>query len=312
MSVDDKDIDNQDGSFDLLAHEKKISDIYQNSKAYQAEKPNAQLDSEIMAIAKQQLLGNSSLLAKDHTLVQQIATDKNRQNKTQNKTKTQNNSSKSWQGPFSLVASVGVLGILFITQTDYFINPNYIVTGDAHIINAPVMRAPNIIESEILSPESAAVKPSQSIKKPASAQKYELLLDEESLSKESLNNESFNKELVAMQRKRVSVSPDQKMLKEQMMKTFKLADNAVKKSPMSLSDISKLAELLKLEQTLQNMSERATSVSNVKMQQNLFEQLNLYQKSHEEFELTEKYLSVLTDKQAQQLKTVATEAPSEN
>ncbi|MGK0382472.1 MAG: hypothetical protein ACI8QG_002243, partial [Flavobacteriales bacterium] len=37
-----------------------------------------------------------------------------------------------------------------------------------------------------------------------------------------------------------------------------------------------------------------------------------YQKSHEEFELTEKYLSVLTDKQVQQLKSVATEAPSEN
>ena len=312
MSIDDKDIDNQDGSFDLLAHEKKISDIYQNSKAYQAEKPNAQLDSEIMAIAKQQLLGNSSLLAKDHTLVQQIATDKNRQNKTQNKTKTQNNSPKSWQGPFSLVASVGVLGILFITQTDYFINPNYIVTGDAHIINVPVMRAPNIIESEILIPESAAVQPFQSIKKPASAQKYEMLLEEESFDKESLNKESFNKELMVMQRKRVLVSPDQKVLKEQMMNMSKLADNAVKKSPMSLSDMSKLTELLKLSQALQYMSEGVTSALNVKMQQNLFEQLSLYQKSHDEFELTKKYLSVLTDKQAQQLKSVATEAPSEN
>ena len=305
-------IDNKDGSFDLLAHEKKISDIYQNSKAYQAEKPNAQLDSEIMAIAKQQLLGNSSLLAKDHALVQQIATDKNRQNKTLNKTQTQNNSPKSWQGLFSLVASVGVLGILFITQTDYFINPNYIVIDDAHIINAPSMQASKIIESEIFTPESAAEQPFQSIKKLASAQKYEVLLEEESFDKESLNKESFNKKLMAIQRKRVSVSPDQKVLKEQMMNMSKLADNAVKKSPMSLSDMSKLTELLKLSQALQYMSEGVTSALNVKMQQNLFEQLSLYQKSHEEFELTEKYLSVLTDKQAQQLKSVATEAPSEN
>lgn len=287
MSVDDKGLDNQDGTFDLLVHEKKISDIYQNSKAHQAEKPNAQLDSEIMAIAKQQLLGSYSLLAKDQTLLQQISADKNRQKKTQ--TKTQNNSPKSWQGPFSLAASVGVLGILFITQTDYFINPNYIVTGDAQIIDAPAMRAPNIIEAEILTPESAAAQPFQSIKKPTSAQKYEVLLDEE-----SFNKESFNKELMAMQRKRVSVSPDQKVLKKQMM------------------NMSKLAELLRLEQALQNMSERVTSASNVKMQQNLFEQLIQYQKSHEEFELTEKYLSVLTDKQVQQLKSVATEAPSEN
>jgi hypothetical protein len=287
MSVDDKGLDNQDGTFDLLVHEKKISDIYQNSKAHQAEKPNAQLDSEIMAIAKQQLLGSYSLLAKDQTLLQQISADKNRQNKTQ--TKTQNNSPKSWQGPFSLAASVGVLGILFITQTDYFINPNYIVTGDAQIIDAPAMRAPNIIEAEILTPESAAAQPFQSIKKPTSAQKYEVLLDEE-----SFNKESFNKELMAMQRERVSVSPDQKVLKKQMM------------------NMSKLAELLRLEQALQNMSERVTSASNVKMQQNLFEQLIQYQKSHEEFELTEKYLSVLTDKQVQQLKSVATEAPSEN
>jgi hypothetical protein len=297
MSVDDKGLDNQDGTFDLLVHEKKISDIYQNSKAHQAEKPNAQLDSEIMAIAKQQLLGSYSLLAKDHTLLQQISADKNRQNKTQ--TKTQNNSPKSWQGPFSLAASVGVLGILFITQTDYFINPNYIVTGDAQIIDAPAMRAPNIIEAEILTPESAAAQPFQSIKKPTSAQKYEVLLDEESFNKESFNKESFNKEsfnkeLMAMQRERVSVSPDQKVLKKQMM------------------NMSKLAELLRLEQALQNMSERVTSASNVKMQQNLFEQLIQYQKSHEEFELTEKYLSVLTDKQVQQLKSVATEAPSEN
>jgi hypothetical protein len=305
MSVDDKGLDNQDGTFDLLVHEKKISDIYQNSKAHQAEKPNAQLDSEIMAIAKQQLLGSYSLLAKDQTLLQQISADKNRQKKTQ--TKTQNNSPKSWQGPFSLAASVGVVGILFITQTDYFINPNFIVTGGAQIIDASAMRAPNIIEAEILTPESAAAQPFQSIKKPTSAQKYEVLLDEE-----SFNKESFNKELMAMQRKRVSVSPDQKVLKKQMMNMSKLADNAVKKLPMSLSDMSKLAELLRLEQALQNMSERVTSASNVKMQQNLFEQLSQYQKSHEEFELTEKYLSVLTDKQVQQLKSVATEAPSEN
>ncbi|MFB1035110.1 MAG: hypothetical protein QMC38_07155, partial [Sinobacterium sp.] len=121
-------IDNKDESFELLAHEKTISELYHN-KECKAEVPSAQINAEIMAMAKQQLLDNSLLLIKE-----QSSTNKN----------PQNNTKKTWQWPFSLVASVGILGILFISQKDYFINPSNVVAGDAGILNAPVMRTPDI------------------------------------------------------------------------------------------------------------------------------------------------------------------------
>jgi phospholipase/lecithinase/hemolysin len=81
---------------------------------------------------------------------------------------------------------------------------------------------------------------------------------------------------------------------------------------MSLSELSKLAELLRIELATQNMSEIEASASIIKMQQSLFAQLAQYQKSHVDFIITEKYLNVLTDNQVQQLKPNAKKAVSEN
>ena len=91
-----------------------------------------------------------------------------------------------------------------------------------------------------------------------------------------------------------------------------LADNAPNTPSMSLVEMTRLAELLKLDLSLQNKSGEEMSVSRVNMQQTLFEQLSQYQKSHEEFTITEKYLSVLTDKQVQQLIPIIIEAVPEN
>ncbi len=282
--------DSKDGSFDsfnLLAHEKKISELYQNNKKYSVEEPSAQIDSEILAMAKQQLSDHSSLLAKNQTLDQPPPANKNTQRKTQ----------KAWQWPFSLVASVGILGVLFITQRDYFIDPSNVVAGDAGILNEPVMRAPDISAAETLTEEITAEQSFQVMKMAASAQKHEGRLD---------------KELIAVERKRMSISRTPKVLKEQMLDKSMLEDNSAKTSPMSLFDMSKLAELLTLELAIQNMSELEASASSVKMQQTLFEHLTQYQKSHAEFKITEKFLSVLTEKQVQQLKQFSAEAVSEN
>jgi hypothetical protein len=292
MSGDDK-----DESFDLLAHEKKISELYQNNKKHQTVEPSTQIDSGIMAMAKQQISGNSSLLTKGQTLKQQPPDNKN------TKTKTRNMSQKAWQWPFSLVASVGFLGVLLITQRDYFIHPKNIFVGDAGVLNAPVMRGPDISEAESFTEALATVQSFQAKKIAASAQKYEILLDKEVL---------LDKKLIAVERKIISISHTAKLLKEQMLDKSMLEGNSAKTSPMLLSEMSKLAELLKQELAIQNMSELQASASSLKMQQTLFEQLIQYQKSHADFIISEKYSSVLTDKQVQQVKSVATEAVSEN
>jgi hypothetical protein len=276
MSGDNKSADNKDETFELLAHEKKISELYQNNKQQQAQQPSAQIDSRIMAMAKQQLSDNSSLLTKAATLDQQSSAHK----------KTQHKSQKAWQWPFSLVASVGILSILFITQKDYFIHSNIIASGD-----------PDIGEVEKFSEELVAVQSFQANEAPASALKSEVLLD---------------KGFVTAQRKNMSVSQTSKLLNEQLSDRSMLEDNSLKTSPISLLDMTKLAELLKRHQTIQNISEVEATASSVKMQQTLFEHLTRYQKSHAEFIIPDKYLSVLTEKQVEQLTSFATETVPEN
>jgi hypothetical protein len=312
VSSDNKGSDKKDESFDLLAHEKKISELYQNTKAFQVEKSSAQLDSKIMAMAKQQLSGNSALLTQEQSLSQQSLSNKNKQRKTQNK------SPKSWQWPFSLVASVGLLGILFITQRDYFINPSNIVVGETDIFNGPTMQAPDISQSEKYPQEIAVDQSFQEMKSVSSSSKSELLSYEEVMidKKVMLDKEMhldkdmhldkemlLDKEFSVVARKRLSISQPQKALEEQIVEKSLLEDNSVKTSMMSLSDMSELAGSLKIEQAIQNISKLEASASSVDMQQILFKQLIQYQKSHTEFEITEKYLSVLTDEQIRKLKT---------
>jgi hypothetical protein len=280
--------DNKNEFFDLLAHEKQISDLYQNNKEGQVEGPSAKVDAGIMAIAKLQLSDNHSLMTKEKMLEQQG----NGYSSTPYKVK------RAWQWPLSLVASVGILSVLFITQNKYFIAPTDVVAKDTGILNAPAMRAPNISMVEPLTEEVAAEQSFQVKQVAASAQKAESQLRKENITITTMN--------------RMSLSQTPKILKEQMFDKSMLEDNLAKITPMSLLDISKLAELLKLELATQNMPDRAASASRVMMQQTLFQHLTQYQKSHADFELTEKYLSVLTEKQARQLKSVGTEAVLNN
>ena len=269
--------DNKDEFFNLLAHEKIISDLYQNNKQHQVEEPSAQIDSGIMAMAKQQLSGNASLVTKDKTPNQQTFANKD----------TKNNKGKLWQRPFSLVASVGFLGVLLITQRDYFVHPNNIVSEDADRLNAPVMQTPDSSKVARLTQEITAVQSFEAKKTQATTQKSELL---------------FDKGFITVERKKLSVMPASKLLKEQMLDKSILEDNSAKTSPMSLSDMSKLAALLKLELTMQNVPELDASVSRIKMQQSLFENLLQYQQINKKFKIPEEFLSVLTENQLQQLK----------
>jgi hypothetical protein len=279
--------DNKNESFDLLAHEKKLSELYQNDKKHQGEEPSAQIDSEIMAMAKLQLSENSRSLHKEQTLNLQPSGNKNKKG----------NPKKLWQWPFSLVASVGILGLLFITQRDYFILPTNIVAGDAGILTEPVSLVPDISQSAKEAEGKAAEPSFQALQMTASAHKTEALLDEK---------------LTAVVSKRMSISETPKVLTERMLDRSMLEKNSAKTSSMSLSDMSKLAELLRQELAKQNLSELEPSASNVKKQQTLFEQLTQYQKSHGEFEISEEFLNVLTDKQVEQLKSMATEAIPNN
>lgn len=274
-------IDNKDESFELLVYEKTISELYHN-KECQAEVPSAQINAEIMAMAKQQLLDNSLLLIKE-----QSSTNKN----------PQNNTKKTWQWPFSLVASVGILGILFISQKDYFINPSNVVAGDAGILNAPVMRTPDISQADRFTQELSVAKSFETKKTLAYAQKSE---------------ERLEKRLIAVETKAMLIRQVPKVLEKQMLDKLMLEDIDAKESPMSLSDMSKIAAFLKQELTKQNKSELKVSALSAKMQQNLFENLLQYQNNNPDFKITEKYWSVLSEKQLQQLKLVATKAVSEN
>jgi hypothetical protein len=305
MSSDNKGSDKKDESFDLLAHEKKISELYQSTKAFQAEKSSTQLDSKIMAMAKQQLSGNSGLLTQEQSLAQQSLGNKNKQRKTQN------NSPKLWQWPFSLVASVGLLGILFITQREYFIYPSNIFVGETDIFNEPIIQAPDISQSEKHPQEIGVDHSFQEMKSVSSSSKSELLsykevmIDKKVMLDKDMHLDKdilLDKEFSAVARKRISISQPQKVLEEQIMEKSLLEDNSVKTSIMSLSDMSELARSLKIEQAIQNISKLEASASSVNMQQILFKQLILYQKNYAEFEITEKYLSVLTDEQIRKLK----------
>ena len=200
--------DNKDKSFTLLAHEKKISELYQNSKKINAEEPSALIDSGIMAIAKQHLLDTPCLLSKD-----QMPTDKS----------TKSNTHKISKWPFLLVASVGLLSVLLMTQKDYFIHPNNIIAGDASILNEPVMQSRDIGAAEILAEEIAteqsvramaeemvAEQSVGAIRMVASAQKYETVLDQE---------------LTAKARKSKAVRQTPEMLSELMLNKVMLEDN---------------------------------------------------------------------------------------
>jgi hypothetical protein len=286
MSGDNKSA-NKDNFFELLGHEKKISELYQNNKQHQTEEPSVQVDAEIMAMAKQQLSDNTNLPAKDQTPKQQLVSNNKMLGKTQ----------KAWQWPVSLVASVGILSVLFITQKDYFIHPKNNVTGDVGILNKLLRQGPEIGTAKTLSDEVTTEQFIEESKMRVSAQKNEGLID---------------KKFTAMATKSVSIGKSPKMFKEQMLKGSKNQNNSANTAFMSLPDMSKLAALLKLELAGQNLSEFEVNDSNVKIQQTLFENLAEYQKNHVEFKISKKYLSVLTQQQRQKLKLDVTEAVPEN
>ena len=270
--------DKNDESFDPLPHEKNISEIYQGNNKHRAELPSEQIDTKIMVLAQEQIHKQSPAINKI-TNIKRL---------------------KTWQWPLSMAASIGILGVLFITQTEYFIQPNNINSNDAGILQAPVMRASDshfAKVDETLAEQKQTEENVQVAQKTASATKTATL---------------SGNEFPAQARKSLSISGSSSMLQEQMLDKSMLEDNSAKISPMSLYEMSKLAELLKLELAIQNMSKLESNASLAQMQKTLFEHLIQYQKTHPEYTITEKYLSVLTEQQAQQLTALGIKAVPEN
>ncbi|MFB1035111.1 MAG: hypothetical protein QMC38_07160, partial [Sinobacterium sp.] len=86
--------------------------------------------------------------------------------------------------------------------------------------------------------------------------------------------------MIAVETKAMLIRQVPKVLEKQMLDKLMLEDIDAKESPMSLSDMSKIAAFLKQELTKQNKSELKVSALSAKMQQNLFENLLQYQNNH--------------------------------
>lgn len=281
--------DNKDELFELLAHEKEISELYQKDQQGQLELPSAQLDSAIMAMAKQKMADNAHMLSGSQGLKQQTLANRN----------TQLTSYNAWKWPFSLVASVGFLGVLMITQRDYFIHPNDIVATDVGHLTQPGRDAP-AVSVETMADDIATKQylPSvQSEKMTHSAQESKLQL---------------SKRFKSMETKRMSASQTPQVSEVQILPSAKFEEQDLKTSSMSLFELSKLAKLLTLELAIQGRSNLEGNTSIVKKQQTLFEHLAQHQKSYPEFKITKKFLTVLTDKQVQQLTLPGTEVVPDN
>jgi hypothetical protein len=277
-------VNNDNESFDYLAHEKKISELYQNNKQHQAEEPSVEINAKIMAMAQQQLSDNPSLLNKDSLLEQQQTESQNNQSKSKN----------TWQWPFSLVASVGLLGVLFITQQEYFINPTHVESNDAGLLNEPVIPVPYTRVAETVAAE-LAVRSSQTA---VTTQIVE----------QRLNTDYSALATKRVDTKSVSINQAPNELKKQMLDRPKLEDN----SAMSLFEMSKLAESLKRKLAIESNEQTKARATSLKMQQTLFEHLLKYQNSHAEFILTEEFLCVLTEEQVQALQFFGTDAVIQN
>jgi hypothetical protein len=278
---------NKNEPFDLSAQEKGISKLYQNYKRQHGEEPSLNIDAEIMAMAQQQLSENSNSMDHQHKL-------KQAENGVNH---TQPDKRKIWRGPFSLVASVCVLTILLITQRDYLIHPNQIDATDVSTLDVPVSKVPKISSVESFAEEKDEERSSRARQVTVSAQRDEVVSDQK---------------YAALAKKSMSIIPTPKEHKEQLLERTLFVDNAPKISTISLEDIYKLAEVLKLEMTSKDKSKLELNSKITKLQQDLFEHMSTYQEGHGEITLTEDFLNVLTDKQIKQLQSMAIETVPKN
>ncbi|WP_339719901.1 hypothetical protein [uncultured Paraglaciecola sp.] len=277
--------DNKNDTFDLLPHEKKISDLYQNIKKQQGEMPSANLDAEILAMAQRQLSENSLVEAKAQECKPLGPNVKNIQLKKK----------MAWQWPMSLVASVGIMTVLLITHSDYYIHPNNVDVTDSGVVNGPVTQT-----SKLSAPEKLA------------------FLDKSELLSKTQMTEAIHKEALFVKqngapvaRKSLSDNQTAKVPKERQLDSAQ-SEVSFTSPPMSLAEMSKLLEALKGELAAHQQAESEVNGKTIQMQQTLFEQLFHYQESHREGRITNEFLNVLTDEQRKQLQSLTSEAIPEN
>lgn len=279
--------DSKTESDDLLAHEKKISELYHNNQKQKGEEPSLQLDTEILATAQQQMSENSSPMIKRAKVGQPDNVLKHRQPKIRN----------TWRGPFSLVASVCVLSILMITQKDYFMHPHHLDGNHVGKLDGPILGTPTISSADSYIENDESAQSSSPKKISLSVTKDKVILE---------------KKYPEVARQSMSISESPQAPKERLLERTMLVDNFANISSLSLHELSKLAEELKLELAKNDQSTLEVSAKITKMQQDLFEHLFQHQKQQGEIKLTEEFLNLLTDKQIKQLQSQTIETVPNN
>jgi hypothetical protein len=268
-----------DQDFERSASEQQLSDLYQDCRNNQTEKPSVQLDSAILEQARQNLKTPLSLI----------------------KTFTKKHS--TWRGPFSLVASLGVLAILLVTQRDMFLQQQDII----HDVNQLPTPVSTITEMPIVAEVPAAEVMADNLELKDNLSSLPQLIQQQSAAKKNFSPLQTNLQPVLLS---ADETPPQ-MMKEQMLKPGALKQGSVKVQPMTLFEMSKLAEVIKLELATQNrmainnhqvVGNDDVVIDNTQnMQSTLFEHLMHYQQVYPEFSLTDKFKKVLTDEQIKQL-----------
>jgi hypothetical protein len=263
-----------DRDFDLLPHEKKISDLYQQSQNTLEPNPSTQLDSVILAKAKQQALDN----------VEQAVSTKVKKRRGQ------------W--PISIAASVCLLSVLFITQQQNFTGVNDDLVNTRQSMPEPKMSRPDMgplkeIESDLAKHDVNEYRKVQLQK--AQAQQSERLIAKVQVSAARMKKSELNGLNFAAD----EISAD--IIHTETPEL--LASSGL--SMLTLSEIDKLADSLRLVSMAEDNGKQNNHASVINQQLTLFEALQEYKKSHQEFIIGKKYLEVLTDAQVQQLKTLA-------
>lgn len=258
----------KDQDFDLLPHEKKISDLYQQSQHTLEDNPSTELDSIILAKAKQQVSDN----------VDQPVSTKAKK--------------RVGQWPISIAASVCLLSVLFITQQQDFTHVNDDLVDSRQSMPAPQMSRPDMAPLKEIETDMAKRRVNEyrkvELQKTQSQESERLIAKVQvtaaRMKKPELNGLNFSTDVIHTETAELLASADSPIL--------------------TLSEIDKLADSLRLALMPKDKGKQ-TSVINLNQQQVLFEALQEYKKSHQKFIISKKYLEVLTEVQVKKLKELS-------
>lgn len=301
----------QPSDFEPLAHEQKISQWYQQMNAESKQQPSSKLDANILNVAKkvaQKSLKNNALQNTHgtNTAAEGVGSDATKHALIPSEKK--NKPRSKWYRHLSLAASVAILGVLFFSQYDFFVSPEV-------ALRQPVT-LPTPAEIQELSEAPSSQKTTDKEVAATDTASKARLLYESVQERKRASSEELPLKQSPVKLPTTSVAqlnkPD---IKEKMVDNARLAENSAQTQPMSLYEMSKWAEVLRLEMAIGQLTdtlEVKPQEKVTKMQRTLFEHLTVYQSAHPEYQIEEKFLRVLTLSQVNQLKSVSVDNELDN